>query len=165
VPERGAGGQRVPSRRRRSPGAEPVRRLRQNGGVSRPVETVRLRPSPAALPAVLVLALCVLPLATARPWLLVLLAIPLLALLWVLRVAVDVDGAGVTVRAVFGQRRIPWEEVSGLQVGRRGDLWLVRSGGGRLRLPTARARHLPVIAAASGGRVSVPTPDDAASTG
>ena len=121
---------------------------------------VRIRPSAATLPVVVVLTLCVIPLATASPWLLVLLAIPVLALAWVLRAGVDVDPGGVTVRALLGSRRIPWSDVVGLQAGPRGDLWLVLAGGRRLRLPTARARHLPLIAAASGGRVAVPLPGD-----
>jgi len=121
---------------------------------------VRIRPSAAALPVVVVLTLCVIPLATASPWLLVLLAVPVLALAWVLRAGVDVDPGGVTVRALLGSRRIPWSDVVGLQAGPRGDLWLVLAGGRRLRLPTARARHLPLIAAASGGRVAVPLPGD-----
>jgi hypothetical protein len=121
---------------------------------------VRIRPARVTLLAVLVLTLCVIPLATARPWLLVLLAVPLLALAWVLRAGVDVDRDGVTVRALLGQRRIGWPDVAGLQAGPRGDLWLVLGTGRRLRLPTARARHLPLVAAASDGRVPVIPPAD-----
>ncbi|HVQ95415.1 MAG TPA: PH domain-containing protein, partial [Mycobacteriales bacterium] len=125
--------------------------------------TVRIRPSRTMLPAVLIFAFCVLPLAGASRWLLVLFVLPVLALAWVLRVGVDVGPAAVTIRALLGRRRIPWSEVAGLRAGDRGDLWLVLSSGRRLRLPTARARHLPVIAAASGGRV--PDPNRAAPDG
>jgi hypothetical protein len=127
-------------------------------------ETVlRIRPTRTALLAVLVLAFCVLPLATASWWLLWLLALPALALAWVLRVGVDVDRAGVTVRALLGRRRLDWSDVAGLHARDRGDLWLVLGTGRRLRLPTARARHLPLIAAASGGRLPSPLPADPSS--
>jgi hypothetical protein len=112
------------------------------------------------LPAVLVLTLSVIPLATARWWLAFLFVLPLLALLWVRRVGVDVDPDAVTVRAVLGRRRIAWADVAGLQAGRRGDLWLVLRGAGRLRLPVVRARHLPLLAAASGGRIPDPAAPD-----
>jgi hypothetical protein len=119
---------------------------------------LRIRPSPAALPAVLVLTLCVIPLGTAKPWLFGLFVVPLLALAWVLRAGVDVAPAGIAVRAVLGRRQLAWSDVVGLRAGDRGDLWLVLDGGRRLRLPTARARHLPLIAAASGGRLPNPLP-------
>jgi len=122
------------------------------------VDAVRIRGNRAALLAVLVLTVCTVPLATAAPWLAVLFAIPLVALLWVLRAGVDVDPDGVTVRALVGRRRIGWDQVAGLRAGRRGDLRLVLTTGRELRLPVARARHLPLIAAASGGRIPDPSP-------
>jgi Bacterial PH domain len=126
---------------------------------------VRLRPTRGGLPAVLLLAICVIPLATARAWLLVLFVIPLLALLWILRAGVDVDPAGITVRAVLGRRRFAWEDVAGLHADRRGGLWLVLRTGHRLRLPTARARHLPLLAKASGGRIPALDPQDGTAAG
>jgi hypothetical protein len=119
---------------------------------------VQLRSNRSALLAVLALAVCTVPLATAAPWLAVLFMIPLVALLWVLRAGVDVDPDGVTVRALLGSRRVGWAEVAGLRAGSRGDLRLVLASGTELRLPVARARHLPLIAAASGGRVPDPSP-------
>lgn len=117
---------------------------------------LRIRPTRIGLLPVVILAFCVLPLATATPWLLLLLALPVLALAWVLRVGVDVGPAGVTVRALLGHRHIPWSDVAGLRSSSRGDLSLVLTSGRRLRLPTLRARHLSLIAAASGGRVPDP---------
>jgi len=114
---------------------------------------VQIRASRITVLVVLMLAICTVPLATARPWLAVLFAIPLAALLWVLRAGVDVDPDGLTVRAVLGRRRVGWAEVAALRAAPRGDLWLVLSAGRELRLPVARARHLPLIAAASGGRI------------
>jgi len=104
------------------------------------------------------LALCVVPLAFAAPWTPVLLLVPLTLTLWVLRVGVDISDDGVTARSLIGERRVPWTEVVGIRVAPRGDLWLVTTGGTEVRLPVMRARDLPRLAAASGGRIDVPEP-------
>ena len=76
------------------------------------------------------------------------------------------DGGRSLVRFVFcktedilseAARRLPWTEVAGLRVGDRDRLVAVLRGGGVVRLPVLRPRHLALVAAASGGRV--PTPD------
>ena len=118
---------------------------------------IRFRTSRTALVAVLAFALCVLPLASAAPALAVLWVLPIAAAAWVLRTGVDVDTGGLTVRAVLGSRRIGWDEVAGLAADARGRLSAVRRTGGAVRLPVVRARHLPLLAAASGGRVPDPT--------
>jgi hypothetical protein len=104
------------------------------------------------------LAVCVVPLAFAAPWTPVLLLVPLALTLWVLRVGVDISDDGVTARSLVGERRVPWTEVVGIRVAPRGDLWLVTTGGTEVRLPVMRARDLPRLAAASGGRIDVPEP-------
>ncbi|HYT09728.1 MAG TPA: PH domain-containing protein [Mycobacteriales bacterium] len=111
-----------------------------------------------ALLAVLVLAVCVLPLATASRWLAVLLLVPVAAAAWVVRTGVDVDADGLTVRALLGSRRLRWDEVAGLRVGRRRELTAVLRDAGTVRLPVVRARHLDLLAAASGGRLPEPSP-------
>ena len=118
---------------------------------------LRVRTPRTALMAVLVLAICVLPLASSAPWLAVLWLLPVAAAAWVLRAGVDVDRTGLTVRALLGSRRLAWTEVTGLRVGGRDRLVAVLRGGGTVRLPVLRPRHLPLVAAASGGRG--PTPD------
>jgi hypothetical protein len=119
---------------------------------------VQIRTTRVALLAVLLGAICLSPLALYAPWLLWLFAAPLLVAVWVLRAGVDVDAGGVTVRALVGARRVPWSQVAGLRVGRRGEVALLLGSGATLRLPTVRARHLPLIAAASHGHL----PDQAA---
>ncbi|GAB3361632.1 hypothetical protein GCM10027300_34820 [Modestobacter lapidis] len=121
----------------------------------------------ALLPTALLL-LCVLPAATAAPWAVVLLLLPVLVAAWVLRVGVDVagstpdadaagePGAGVTVRSLVGRRHVPWPEVAGIRIGSRGDLWLVTTGATEVRLPVVRLRDLPALSAASGGRIPAP---------
>ena len=120
--------------------------------------TARLRMGRVALLPVVFLAVCVLPLAVAASWTLVFLLVPVLAAAYVLRVGVDVGDGGVTVRSVAGSRSVPWDDVAGIRVGERGDLWLVTARGTELRLPVLRARDLPRLAGWSGGRIDVPQP-------
>jgi hypothetical protein len=63
--------------------------------------------------------LAVIPLAGARWYLLPLLAIPLLVTVWGWRSGVDVDRDGLTVRALFGTRRLTWSQVTGFTTRRR----------------------------------------------
>jgi hypothetical protein len=118
----------------------------------------RLRMPRTALLPVALLALCMVPLASAAPWTPVLLLIPLAVALWVLRVGVDIADDGLTVRSLVGERRVPWTELVGIRVAPRGDLWLVTIRGTEVRMPVLRARDLPRLAALSGGRIEVPEP-------
>lgn len=118
----------------------------------------RLRMSRTALFPVGLLALCAVPLAFAAPWTPVLLLIPLVVALWVLRVGVDIADDGLTVRSLAGERRVAWDELAGIRVAPRGDLWLVTTAGTEVRVPVMRARDLPRLAELSGGRIDVPPP-------
>ncbi len=120
--------------------------------------TARLRMSRVALLPVVVLLVCVLPLASAAAWTPVFLLVPALVAAYVLRVGVDVGDGGITVRSMAGSRRVPWGEVAGIRVGERGELWLVTTRGTELRLPALRARDLPRLAGVSGGRIPAPGP-------
>jgi hypothetical protein len=115
-----------------------------------------MRMNRTALLPVALLALCVVPAAAATPWTALLFLLPVLAAAWVLRVGADVGGDGVTVRSLVGSRHVPWDRVAGLRVGDRGRLWLVTTAGTQVRLPALRARDLPRLAAASGGRIPAP---------
>ncbi|MGY1780406.1 PH domain-containing protein [Geodermatophilus sp. SYSU D01036] len=118
----------------------------------------RMRLSRVALLPVVFLAVCVLPFAAASPWAALVLLLPLLAAVWVLRVGVDVDEEAITTRGLLGQRRVPWDDLAGIRVGRNARLVLVTTGGGEVRLPVLRARDLPRLAGWSGGRFDVPAP-------
>ena len=115
-----------------------------------------MRMSRTALLPVAFLAIAVVPLAAATPWLLVLLAVPVLLALWVLRVGVDVGDDGVTVRTLAGARTVGWPELAGIRVGDDAGLWLVTTGGTQVRLPVLRTRDLPRLASISGGRIPDP---------
>jgi Bacterial PH domain len=112
-----------------------------------------MRMSRTALVPVVLLLVCVIPLASASPWALVVLLLPLAAAAWVLRVGVDVGDEGVTARSVVGRRTVAWNELAGIRVGARGGLWLVTTRGTEVALPVLRARDLPRLSELSGGRI------------
>ncbi len=116
----------------------------------------RLRMTRTALLPLVLLAVCLLPLAAWAAWALLLLLVPVAIGVWVVRVGVDVDEDGLTVRSAVGQRRVPWSSLAGIRVGPRGDLWLVTTAATEVRLPVVRMRDLPRLAALSGGRIQVP---------
>jgi len=117
------------------------------------VAVARMRMSRTALLPIVVLVFCVLPLAAATLWALVLLVVPAVLAAWVFRVGVDVGDDGMTVRSLVGARRVPWPELAGIRVGERGDLWLVTTVGTQVRLPVLRARDLPRLSELSAGRI------------
>ena len=109
------------------------------------------------LPLVL-LTLCLLPVALLSPWALLILVVPLLLALWVLRVGVTIGDGGIGVQSLLGGRSVPWTDLAGIRVGAGRRLWLVTTRGTEIRLPVLRARDLPRLAALSGGRIDVPAP-------
>jgi hypothetical protein len=117
----------------------------------------RMRMARTALVPVFLLLLCAVPLSFAAPWTPVFLLVPALAAAWVVRVGVDVDDRALTVRSLAGSRAVPWDELAGIRVGERNDLWLVTTHGTEVRLPVLRARDLPRLAALSGGRIPDPS--------
>jgi len=119
--------------------------------------TAQIRTTRVALLPVAFGAVCLSPVALSAPWLLWLFAVPALAAARVWRAGVDADADGLTVRALVGARRVPWSQAAGLRVRPGGAVQLVLAGGGTLRLPVVRARHLPLLAAASAGRLPDPT--------
>jgi hypothetical protein len=83
--------------------------------------------------------------------LLVAYVIPILAIVFIARTATIVDADGITVRALFGSRHLPWDAVRGLSVTGR-NVYAVTDQGG-VRLPCVRIADLAAVAAASGGRL------------
>ncbi|MGI5213547.1 PH domain-containing protein [Plantactinospora sp. CA-290183] len=97
-----------------------------------------------------------LPLASSRWFLTPLLLVPLAVGVWAWRAGTDADAAGLRVRALFGQRRIPWAEVAELATDARGQA-VVRLRDGRLAaLPAVRSVDLPDLVAASGHPLTDP---------
>jgi hypothetical protein len=115
--------------------------------------SARLRRSRTALVPVLLLALCCVPLAAVSWWAALVLLVPVALAGWVLRAGVDVGDDGITVQSLTGSRSVPWEQIAGIRVAPKGDLWLVTTRGTEVGLPALRARDLPRLAALSGGRI------------
>ncbi len=85
--------------------------------------------------------------------------VPVLAAVYVARTATLVDASGITVRAAFGSRRLPWREVRGLSVTGR-NVYAVQADGS-VRLPCVGINDLAALARASDGAlpaIADPTP-------
>jgi hypothetical protein len=77
--------------------------------------------------------------------------VPILVAVYIARTLTMVNNQGIIVRALFGQRIMQWDEVSGLSVSGR-SVYAVLSDGS-VRLPCVRISDLAAIAAVSGGRL------------
>jgi Bacterial PH domain len=119
-------------------------------------DQLRVRIPRVNLFAVVVAAICTLPLAFASPWLAIVWLLPLSGLLHVLRTGVDADTDGVTARTMLRSRRLSWDDIAGLRI-RGARIAAVLRDGSAVRLPVLRPRHLSLLSTASGGRLPDPT--------
>jgi 1-acyl-sn-glycerol-3-phosphate acyltransferase len=134
-------------------------------GVSAPPEQPSgavFRMSPLVVLVALALAVCVTPVASAGPYLWLLFLVPVGVIVWTLRVRTVADPDAVTVRRVVGGRRVPWTDITSVQVGRARNpatarISAVLQDGSTVTLPTVHVRDLPRLAAVSGGRLPDPT--------
>jgi hypothetical protein len=113
-------------------------------------DTVSFRHSQAILVAAIVAFIGALPLATARWWLLWVLLIPLAIGVWAWRAGTDADARELRLRALLGQRRVPWGRVAELAADPRGRAVARLDDGETLVLPAVRAADLPRLVAATG---------------
>lgn len=97
------------------------------------------------------------PFAWSSWWLATVYLLPLGFIVWVLRTQTTVDADGITARTVFGKRTVPWTELTRLSITSRAKVRAV-AGDAVVALPGVRVRHLPVLAAFSGGRIDEFTP-------
>ncbi len=84
-------------------------------------------------------------------WQLTFLIIPAVAAMVIARTATIVSPDGITVRAAFGSRTLPWDDVRGLSVTGRSVYAVL--GDGSMRLPCVGVPNLAAMARASGGRL------------
>jgi hypothetical protein len=84
-------------------------------------------------------------------WRVVLFVIPVLAAVFIARTATIATATGLRVRAVFGTRRLPWDEVRGLSVNERSVYAVLDDGA--VRLPCVRTNDLATISKVSHGRL------------
>jgi hypothetical protein len=119
--------------------------------VSAPEVPVRQRfgPERIALLPVLVLALGSLPLATATAALSWVVLVPLACAVWVLRARVVLAPVGVEVCNGLGVTRLPWSDVDGFEVPRRGPVRLLRAGARPLPMTALPRRSVGRLTAAA----------------
>ncbi|MFP5020189.1 PH domain-containing protein [Pseudonocardia phyllosphaerae] len=114
---------------------------------------------------VLVVVVGALPLLFSVPFFWVALLLPVAVIAWVLWVRTTVTPQHVQVRSVRGTRSVSWDDVRGLELGRRSSVVAVLAEGTepaakppatRLTLPAVKVRDLPMVSLASGGRIPDP---------
>jgi hypothetical protein len=120
----------------------------------RTANTVHFRHSQAIWVAAIIAFLGALPIATARWFLAPVLLIPIAVGVWAWRAGTDADANEVRLRALVGQRRIPWSKIVELASDRRGRAIALLDDGRTTALPAVRATDLPRLVAASGKPLS-----------
>ncbi|WP_213454186.1 PH domain-containing protein [Rhizomonospora bruguierae] len=116
-----------------------------------PTHGLRFRPHGALAVAALVAALGGLPLISTAWYTAPVLLVPLAVVVWVLRSGTVADATGLRVRALLGERFVPWTEVEELAVERRRRVVAVLHGHRSVWLSAVRPAHLPAIIAVAGG--------------
>ncbi|MDY6995138.1 MAG: PH domain-containing protein [Actinomycetota bacterium] len=113
--------------------------------------------SPMAHIAVLILTIALLSVVMAGPgWWALLLLIPVFASVVIVRYRTIADRDAVTARTLLGSRTIRWDDIAGLRFGRRAWALARRHDGTEVSLPAVTFSTLPLLTAASGGRVPNP---------
>lgn len=113
-------------------------------------------PATAVLGALL-FAVTATPFAWAAPGLAVIYVVPVVAIVWVLRVRTTADREKLVARTLFARHVVPWSDVRAFRVSERSWVRAVVEDGKELPLPTVRTRHLPALSLISGGRLEDPT--------
>jgi hypothetical protein len=123
--------------------------------------SVTFRRPLTALLGVFGLIVCMTPVAFGIPGLQVLYLVPLSVAIWLVRARTVVGPDTVVVHRMVGSQRVVWSDLQGLRIDERSRVWAVLHDGEEVRLPAVRARDLPLLAAASRGRL----PDPLSATG
>jgi hypothetical protein len=114
-------------------------------------------PSTAVLGALL-FAVTATPFAWAAPGLFAIYLVPVVAIVWVLRLQTTADREKLVTRTLFSRHVLPWSDVRAFRVSERSWVRAVIDDDGKeLPLPTVRTRHLPALSLISGGRLDDPT--------
>lgn len=118
---------------------------------------VVIRISPMAHLAVVLLTLALLSIVFAGPvWFVALLVIPVLLSVAIARYRTVADRDTLTARTLLGSQTLRWEDIAGLRFGRKAWAQAQRGDGSEVSLPAVTFATLPVLTAASGGRVPNP---------
>ena len=89
-------------------------------------------------------------------WALALLLIPALVSVAIVRLRTVADQDAVTARSLLSTRTVPWSQIEGLRFTRGGWARACRTDTGDVLLPAVTFATLPVLTAASGGKVPNP---------
>ena len=108
---------------------------------------LRFRPHGALAVAGLVAVLGALPLVNVAWYTAPVLLVPLAVILWAVRSGTTADAAGLRVRALLGQRFVPWTEVEELAVERRRRVVAVLAGHRSVWLTAVRPKDIPALIA------------------
>jgi hypothetical protein len=118
---------------------------------------VVIKISPMAHLAVVFLVFGLLALVLAGPaWFVVLFVIPVLLSAVIVRYRTIADRDSVTARTLLGSETIRWDDIEGLRFGKKSWALARRRDGSELSLPAVTFATLPLLTAASGGRVPNP---------
>lgn len=115
--------------------------------------TVTFRLPLTALLGVFGLTVCMTPVAFGAPGLQLLYLVPLALAFWLVRTRTVVGPETMVTYRVRSSRQLGWSDLAGLRVDDQSRVWAVLHSGDEVGLPAVRARHLPVLAAISGGRL------------
>ncbi len=113
---------------------------------------VRFRQPAGLAIAGLVAFVGAIPLAVTRWYLTPILLVPLALAIWAWRSGTDADADGLTIRAMFGQRRLPWNRIVGFVPDRR-RVTAVLDGGTSVRLPGVAPGDLASLLQAGGQKI------------
>jgi hypothetical protein len=118
------------------------------------VTRVKFRHNAAISIAGLVAFFGAIPLATARWYLAPILVVPLAVAFWGWRAGTDADASGVCIRALFGRRRLAWDQITGfVRVDRQVRATL--ADGASVPLPAVGPDDLPRLVAAGGAALTL----------
>lgn len=117
-----------------------------------PVE-VTFRLPLTALLGVFGLTVCMTPVAFGVPGLQLLYLMPLSMAYWVIRTRTVVGPETMITYRLWSSQRLAWSDLAGIRVDDQSRVWAVLHGGNEVGLPAVRARHIPMLAAISGGRL------------
>jgi hypothetical protein len=121
------------------------------------VRAVAFRVPMSALVGVVFLAMCESFIAASLPWGWLLFLVPAAIAVWVVRTRTTIDAQRVAARRVLRTHVLPWSRITSLRVADHAWVRAVLADGGEVALPAVYARHLPVLAVLSGGRLADPT--------
>ncbi|MCW0215237.1 MAG: PH domain-containing protein [Pseudonocardia sp.] len=122
-----------------------------------PAGPVVFQPSRLTLLGIVAFCVFAIPFAFGAPWFWLVYLLPVAAAAWIVRTRTTVGPDSVTVRRLLAGRRVRWDEISSLRLGKKSRVSAVLTDGEELPLPAVRVRDLPVLAAVSGGRFTFPT--------